>query len=37
MNVYKYVMGRSKEGGTRPFSVLSSDRTRGNGHEVQEI
>ena len=32
-NIYKYLMIGSKEDGARRFSVVSSDRTRGNGHK----
>jgi len=32
INVYKYVMVGSEEEATRLFSVMSSDRTSGNGY-----
>lgn len=32
-NVYKYLMWGSTEDGSRLFSVMSSDRIRGNGHK----
>lgn len=35
INVYKYVMGGSEDEGTRPFSVVPSDRTRSTGHKMK--
>jgi len=35
-NAHKCLKGRYQENGARLFSVVPSDRTRGNGHKVKQ-
>lgn len=35
INIYKYLKGGCKENGTRLFSVVPRNRSRGNGHQLE--